>query len=105
MKKFKTFRELHLELLKDPEDAKMYLEIALEEYEKDQDKEAFLQAIRDVAEVRGGLAKLAKRIHLTRQNLQKVLFSKKVPKLETIGIILHGLGFRLSVEFLSKKAA
>lgn len=100
MSKFKNFREYHIEQLKNPEEAKVYLEVALEEYEKDKNTEAFLMAIRDVAEAQGGLSALAKRTNLNRQNLYKALSRKGNPKLITIGTILHGLGFRLSVEFL-----
>ncbi|HQS84782.1 MAG: putative addiction module antidote protein [Alphaproteobacteria bacterium 16-39-46] len=96
----KKFREYHLERLKNPEDAQEYLEAALELYEEDGDKEAFFTALRDVAESQGGLTKLAQRTHLNRQNLYRILSSKKNPRLETVASILHGLGFRLSIESL-----
>lgn len=92
------FREYHVEKLKNPKAAKVYLEVALEEFEKDHDKETFLKALRDVAEAQGGLSHLAERTRLNRQNLYKALSIKGNPKLDTIGTILHGLGFRLSVE-------
>jgi probable addiction module antidote protein len=76
----------------------VYLSVALEEYEKDGDTEAFLLALRDVTEAQGGIAKLAERTKLNRQNLYKALSDKGNPRLETVGAILHGLGFRLSVE-------
>ncbi len=50
MGKSVPFEAHHLEFLKDPERARVYLEVALEEYEKDHDSEAFLLALRDVAE-------------------------------------------------------
>ncbi|MDO8520228.1 MAG: putative addiction module antidote protein [Deltaproteobacteria bacterium] len=97
-KKTLKFREYHLEKLKNRKEAQVYLEVALEEFEKDGDKEIFLKALRDVAEAQGGLTHLSERAHLNRQNLYKALSKKGNPKLETVGLILHGLGFRFSIE-------
>lgn len=101
MRKFKD--ALH-EDLKDPFEAKAYLEVALENYEEDKDVEAFLMALRDVAEAQGGISKLAERTHLNRQNLYKALSNRGNPKLETIGTILHGLGFKLSIQSLNNQS-
>lgn len=98
MRILKDFKEHHIELLKTPSRAKTYLKVALEEYEDDKNLESFLLALRDVAEAQGGLTKLAERTHLNRQNLYKALSGHADPKLETIGTILHGLGFRLTVQ-------
>jgi len=100
MNKKISFRDYHLEKLKDPQESKLYLEVALEEYEKDQDTEAFLLALRDVAEAQGGIGRLAKKTSLNRQNLYKALSKKGNPKIDTVGNILRGLGFRLSVDVL-----
>jgi DNA-binding phage protein len=56
MSKYRKFKEYHIEQLRDPEDARIYLSVALEEYEEDGDIEAFLLAVKDVAEARGGLS-------------------------------------------------
>jgi len=92
------FKEWHLERLADFDRAKMYINIAIENYEEDGDVEAFLLALKDVAEAQGGLTKLAEKTGLNRQNLYKALSSKGNPKLSTVGLILSGLGFKLSVE-------
>ena len=55
----RTARELEHEQLRDSEDAKIYLSVALEDYEKDEDIEAFLLAVRDVAEALDSMAKIA----------------------------------------------
>ncbi len=104
-KKITKFREYHLKKLTNSKEAQIYLEVALEEFEKDRDKETFLKALRDVAEARGGLSFLAERTRLNRQNLYKALSSSGNPKLETIGMILRGLGFRLSVVTLPLESA
>lgn len=99
MRKFRKFKDLHIDLLKNPKDAKAYLEVALQSFEKD-DKRAFLLALRDVAEAQGGLAKLAERTQLNRQNLYKALSEQGNPSLDTMLIILQGLGFRFSLKWL-----
>jgi len=103
MRKLRTFKEALHEDLKDPLEAKAYIEIALENYEEDHDAEAFLMALRDVAQAQGGITRLAERTHLNRQNLYRALSNRGNPKLDTIGTILHGLGFRLSIQTLSQR--
>ena len=102
MTKLRKFKEALHEDLKNPLEAKAYLEVALENYEEDKDTEAFLMALRDVAEAQGGISKLAQRTHLNRQNLYHVLSKRGNPKLDTIGTVLHGLGFKLSIQSLNK---
>ena len=67
---YRNFKDYHIEQLRDPEDAKIYLSVVLEEYEKNGDIEAFLLAVRDVAEAQGGMSKLAERVSLTREGLR-----------------------------------
>ena len=45
---YRNFKNYHIEQLNDPEDAKIYLSVALEDYEQNGDIEAFLLAVRDV---------------------------------------------------------
>ena len=98
MRKHRDFKDYHFEKLRDPKEARVYLDVALEEYAEDGDIESFLQALRDVAEVQGGITELAERTSLNRQNLYKVLSAKGNPQLKTLGVVLRELGFRLSVE-------
>ena len=104
MRKLRSFQAFHLEELKDPEKVKAYIDVALEEYQRDNDVEAFLLALRDVAEAQGGLGELAKRTGLNRPNIYKVLSPQGNPRINTIGIILHSMGLRLSVDFASAEA-
>ena len=48
MSNYRNFKDYHIEQLRDPEDAKIYLSVALENYEQNGDIEAFLLAVRDV---------------------------------------------------------
>lgn len=92
------FNDYLIKSLKDPKEASAYLNVALEEYKKDNDMEAFLLALRDVAEARGGISRLAQKTKLNRQNLYRALSDKGNPQLITLGNILNGLGFHFSIE-------
>lgn len=97
-KRTKSYHEELIKSLRDPKEAFIYLQVALDEYQEDNDAEALLVALRNVAEARGGLSKLAKKTHLNRQNLYKVLSKAGNPRLDTFGLILKGLGFHLSIQ-------
>lgn len=105
-RQFRNFEVDLLERLADYGFAKIFLAVALEEFEKDGDAAAFLLALHDAAKAQGGILKLAQRTKLNRQNLHKALSAKSTSRLDTVGTILNGLGFRLSVEPLDieKKA-
>lgn len=100
MTKYRTLNEYLIEKLKDPEEARAFLEISLEDYEEDNDLEAFMLALRTIAEAQGGINKLAEKSHLNRQNLYKILTAKTTPKFDTALSIIRGLGFRLSLEVI-----
>lgn len=93
----RTFREYLKETLTDPKEAAVYLNTALEEYDKDKDIEAFLLALRTVTEANGGISELAKKTNLNRQHLYRTLSSRGNPRLSTLETVLHGLGFRLAI--------
>ena len=98
MLNYRKFKDYHIEQLRDPEDAKIYLSVALEDYEKNEDIDAFLLAVRDVAEAQGSVSKLAERVSLTDEGLYKILSENGNPQLNTMRIILHELGFKFSIE-------
>ncbi len=98
MAKTRKFDEYLIESLKDSKEASAYLNVALEEYKKDNNAEAFLLALRDVAEARGGISQLAQKTKLNRQNLYRALSGKGNPQLVTLGNILNGLGFHFFIE-------
>lgn len=92
-----SYQDEFVNTLKDPEEAFGYLQIALEEYQQDNDAEALLVALRNVALAQGGISKLARKTHLNRQNLYNILSKKGNPRLDTFGTILRGLGFKLAI--------
>jgi probable addiction module antidote protein len=72
-----------------------YLTASLEE-----GNEAFLLALRDVAEARGGIGNLAKEADLNREGLYAMLSERGNPRLSSVSRILDALG--LKVEFTAK---
>lgn len=98
MRNYRKFKDYHIEQLRDPEDAKIYLSVALEDFEKNEDTDAFLLAVRDVVEAQGGMSKLAERVRLTDEGLHQVLSENGNPQLNTMRKILHELGFKFSIE-------
>lgn len=92
------FQDYHNEKLQDKEYAKAYLEVALEEYESDGDTHAFYAALKDVVKAQGGMTEIARKTNLNRQNLYKALSGERKPKLETISHLIHGLGYKFSLQ-------
>ena len=94
MPKSRSYQTKLLEDLRDSEEAAAYLDTALEEG----DRELFLLALRNVAEVQGGLSKLAEVTKLNRENLYRMLSDKGNPEFYSLYTLLHALGLRLAVE-------
>ena len=95
--------KIHLEFLKDRESAKLAIEVAVEEFEKDNDVEALLNTVRLVAKAQGGLAKLARKASISRQALHEALSSKGNPRLRTFKNVIESLGLRISIEPLKSR--
>ena len=73
MRKCRNYEESLRARLGDSAYAEEYLAVALEEYEEDGNIEAFLLAVKDVANAQGDLSKLAANIQLSHESLYKVL--------------------------------
>lgn len=99
-----SFNERMVEMLKDPEEAQAFLEVVLEEYEKDPDPQALMFALRDIAKAQGGIGKLAKTTRVSRPHLYEILASKHSPSLDTALDIFSGLGFRVRLEPIRRQA-
>lgn len=89
----RSYREDLLERLKDPDYAAGYLEAVLEE---DSSPEAFLLALRDVAEAKG-MTQLARETNLKRESLYTMLSERGNPVLNSLYAILDALDMRLSI--------
>ena len=97
------YHEDLLKRLKDPQYAEGYLNAALE----DEDKRVFLLALRDVAEARGGMMKLAGLTKISREHIYRMLSKNGNPELITLKNLLSAIGLKLAIETKprNKKAA
>ena len=80
---------------KNPEFAAEYLRAALEESD---DPQAFLIALRRIAEARGGMAKVAKAAGITRESLYRALSERGNPTIITLHAVAKSVGLRLTVQ-------
>ena len=84
----------HIEWLKNPENAAGYLNAVIEE----EDKDALLLALRNIAEAEGGMAAVAERAHLKRESLYRMLSPRGNPALSNLFSILHGMGLKMTIQ-------
>jgi len=103
MKPWGPYNDVLKTVLKDPKMAAGYINTALEAG----DWNAFLLALRHVAEVHGGLSNLARKAKLHRVHLYRMLSKSGNPGMRNVMLILHALGFRLTISSPAplKKAA
>ncbi len=93
-KKITSYQEDLIEALKDPLEAAAYLNAAIE----DGNKEVFLLAMRNVAQAHGGMSAIAKKAHMNRESLYRMLSKKGNPGLESVLNLLHVAGLKISIE-------
>lgn len=86
--------------LQDKEAACAHLQVALQEYQKDHDKEAFMFALKNVANAQGGISKLAKEASLNHEHLYRILSENVNPTVEDLVIILRALNLKLKLEVI-----
>ncbi len=87
-----------IETLKNPEVANAYLQKALESFTKTGEAKTFLAALRKLTKAQGGMTALSRRTGINRQNLYRTFASTGNPKFKSLGTILKGLGYNLTVE-------
>ncbi len=94
MNRSTSYRDDLLKSLIDPEEAKEYLNAALE----DENPEVFLLALKDIVDANSSMTELAQATNRNRESLYKTLSAKDNPQLNSIRSILSNLGFKLAVE-------
>jgi probable addiction module antidote protein len=72
-----------------------YLKAAMEETEE---PKVLLLALRQIAEARGGIAKVAKRAGIERESLYRALSPRGNPRLSTLLAVTKAMGLTLTVE-------
>jgi probable addiction module antidote protein len=87
------------EHLQDKKAARDHLQVALDIYQEDQNNEALLLALKDVAQAQGGIGWLAQETNLNREHLYYLLSGKGNPRLDTVSLILKALGLHLKLSF------
>ena len=89
-----------LNWLKDSRNAAAYLEAAFEE----DDVEGLMQAVRNVAEAQGGVARVAEKTGLSRETLYRTLSKRGNPQVKSLAAILGATGLRLAVKPVESRA-
>ncbi len=84
--------------LQNTDNAVAYMEAAIDEG----DNQGILTALRNVAEAKGGLAKVADLTGLSRETLYRTLSKNGNPQLNSLTAILQATGLRLSVKPLEQ---
>lgn len=87
MARSKNRQSLLIDSLKNPKEAKAYLEAVLEackECDEEEAQKLILLAFKNLTEAQGGVAKLAAKTGLGRESLYKTLSAEGNPRLSTI---------------------
>lgn len=84
-------------LRKSPEFAAEYLRAAMEDTEEPR---VLLIALRQIAEARGGIARIAKAAGIERESLYRALSPRGNPRLSTLFAVTKAMGLMLTVETL-----
>jgi probable addiction module antidote protein len=87
------------ELRRDSQFAAEYLKAALEDANE---PKVLLVVLRQLAEARGGVAKIAKAAGIKRESLYRALSPRGNPRLSTLTAVLKAVGLKLSVEAVGR---
>jgi len=93
--KIVAYEKGHLEDLRDPKEAELYLNAALD----DDDPRVFVQALGEVVKAIG-ISKVSKGTSLNRGHLYEMLSEKGNPELVSLHKILRVAGFKLNIHAL-----
>lgn len=97
MPRYRDYHEELIEYLKEHNEAVAYLNAAWEESLNgdEESQKLFLLALRNVAEAQGGLGTLAKKVHIRREQLYRILSPSGNPGLRIVRALLVALGVSL----------
>jgi probable addiction module antidote protein len=98
-KYFGDYHRYLIQSLKNPKEARAYLNATLE----DEDPGSFLVALRNVVEAHG-VSKTARLAGLNRVSLYKMFSKRGNPGISSLYVVLHALGFSLRVDSTPKAA-
>ena len=92
MERFRTWNEILMERLSDPEDVIGYLEVSLEEYLDDGDKAFFLKGIKNVIEAQGGILNVSERVGINPKFLSDAVNNRSMPPFDILSSIFTFFG-------------
>jgi DNA-binding phage protein len=92
MERFRTWHEILMERLSNPEDVIGYLEVSLEEYLDDGDKEFFLKGIKNVIEAQGGILSVSEHTGIDPRFLSDAINNGSMPPIHILGSIFTSFG-------------
>ncbi len=98
MERFRTWHEVLMERLSDPEDVIGYLEVSLEEYLEDGDTAFFLKGIKNVIEAQGGILTVSERAGIDPRFLSDVVNNGSMPPFHILSSIFTSFGVVLPSE-------
>ena len=87
MERFRTWNEILIERLAEPEDVIGYLEVSLEEYLDDGDKAFFLKGIKNVIEAQGGILSVSEQAGIDPRFLSDVVNNGAMPPFHILSSI------------------
>ena len=87
MEQFRTWHEILMERLSDPEDVIAYLEVSLEEYLDDGDKTFFLKGIKNVIEAQGGILNFSEHAGIDPRFLSDAINNGSMPPFNILSSI------------------
>ena len=93
----RDYEDFLSELLQDPEEARAYLNVALE----DKDYRVFLLALKDVAKAHG-ISRISSETNLNRENLYRMLSEGGNPQISSLIALLRAVGVRLTTDVITK---
>ncbi len=86
--------------LKTPEDVATYLNVVIEEMD---DARLLMIAFRNIAEARGGVSEIARRIAMDRVALSRALSGRRNPRLDVLAKIAEACGVRLQFSVIAEQ--
>ena len=92
MERFRTWNEILMERLSDPEDVIGYLEVSLEEYLDDGDKAFFLKGIKNVIEAQGGILNVSEQAGVDPRFLSDAVNNGSMPPFRILSSIFTSFG-------------
>ena len=97
MERFRTWNEILMERLAEPEDVIGYLEVSLEEYLDDGDKAFFLKGIKNVIEAQGGILSVSEQAGIDPGFLSDAVNNGSMPPFHILSSIFTSFGGGLSL--------